>query len=158
MPISPLHLGPAVLQKAISPDSTDLRLYVVMVLAIDAEPIIKGASELAGFAQFEALHTWTHTPWGLALIVLACAAAWFLLGLATRRAALWTAAGAGFTHWLLDSLMHGGGDMPELFNTHGYGTDIAHGIVAWCFLIGGVLLLLEHRHVVAAWLRRELKL
>lgn len=159
MPISPLHLGPGILQKAVAPEVTDLRLYAIAILAIDVEPIFKGVTELAGLAQWDSLHTWTHQPWGITAIVLSCAVVWVRLRLSKRWAAFWTAVGAGVTHWLLDSLMHGGGDLPRIW--HGYGqydgSWLAHTIVAWTFLIGGVLLLWEHWSTVRAWTRRELR-
>lgn len=158
MPITPFHLGPGILQKAAAPATTDLRLYAATALAIDAEPIAKGLAGLAGF-DFGSLHTWTHTPLGLASIALSCAVAWIWFGLSTRWAAVSTVAGAAGTHWLLDSLMHGGGDMPPLLpgNLQAlYGVDYAHSIAVWCFLIGGGLLLWNNRKVVGAWVKREL--
>jgi hypothetical protein len=158
MPITLMHLGPGVLQKAVAPKMTDLRLYAVASLAIDAEPIFKGVTELLGWAQWTALHTWTHEMGSMVLICLLCGLAWNRMGLCSRWTAFWTAMGAASTHWLLDSLMHGGGDMPALLppSLQGYGSDLAHGLAFWSFVIGGAVLLSQHWRTVVAWLRREL--
>lgn len=157
MPITPFHLGPGVFQKALAPRATNLLLYGVASLAIDAEPIIKGVAGLFG-VDLGPLHTWTHQLEWMLIIALACAIVWALLRLTSWPVAVFTAAGAATTHWLLDSLMHGGGDMPLLYNTRGYGTDIAHGIAIWGFLLGTPFLIAYYRTPIENWLRRELRL
>jgi hypothetical protein len=158
MPITPFHLGPALVQKAVAPESMDLRLFLVASVAIDAEPIFKGLTEMAGLAAWNSLHTWSHTPLGMAVICSLVAIAWRALGLCSSWAAVWTAAGAGVTHWFLDTMMHGGGDMPAaLGNFYGYGGDLAQGIAILSGLIGGTVLLLEPNNPVSRWLARELQ-
>lgn len=160
MPITPFHLGPGVLQKSAMPNLTDLRLYAVASVAIDAEPIFKGVTELLGWAQWERLHTVTHSVEGMLLICLAVAILWHQFGLSTRWAALWTAIGASTSHWFLDSLFHGGGDMPSLLDPtlQGYGPGLAEGLAGWSFIFGGAVLLSQHYRTVWAWCRREFRM
>jgi hypothetical protein len=54
--------------------------------------------------------------------------------------------------------MHGGGDMPLLLDTHGYGTDIAHGIAVWSFILGTPFLIAHYWAPIKRWLRRELRI
>jgi hypothetical protein len=158
MPITPIHIvGPGLLQKAVAPKATDLWLYGAASFAIDAEPIIKGISSYTPWPIGGSLHTWTHEPGWMLAIALACGVAWRVCGLCSRWTAFWTATGAALTHYVLDWIMHSdirGTSRP--FDI--YGADLAHGMAAWCFLIGAAILSVRHRKQIVAWLRRELRL
>lgn len=123
MPITPLHMGPALLGKAVLDNRISLIAFGICQILIDIEPL------LGLILHWPQLHGVTHTlPLALLLGLLsAVLARWLSAGLLARwnremaamgwlrwqaPAATWSALLTGgllggITHLLLDALMHG---------------------------------------------------
>ena len=123
MPITPFHFGPAAAVKAAAPRHFSFTMFVFTNVVIDVEPLY--------FMLIEdwPIHRFCHTYLGATVAALACffigppVCSWALrlwnsrldeaqarwLGVETRIAALPALTGAligGWSHVLLDSLMH----------------------------------------------------
>jgi hypothetical protein len=141
MPVTPFHMGPAVVVKAAAGRHFSLIAFGLAQAAMDIEPavgMLRGA---------EVLHGWTHTYVGATVIgaaVLGVARPlghamlrWWnahldrsLAWLATREPITWPAAAAGafvgtFSHVALDSLMQA--DL-QPFAPFASGNPLLHGV------------------------------
>jgi len=162
MPITPIHFGPGMLQHAVVPEITDLRLYATILIAIDAEPIVKGVSGYTPWPIEGPLHGWSHSPQGMLLIAAVCMAAWLALRLCGFWKALLTTLPAMFSAFIFDWFMHGAemGRPPRpavLIEEHLQGS-IAIGLPMMCGLLACVIYLVKYRWQIVAWLKRELRL
>lgn len=110
MPFTAFHLGAGLLGKGLAPKSQSLYFFAACQVVIDIEP---GISMLL---DHDHLHTVTHNPVGLAVIVTLCALAWRraqaapwwpqrLPQLSTRQL-VDTGFWAGLSHLLLDAISH----------------------------------------------------
>lgn len=112
MPVTPFHLGPALLVKAAAPRRFSLVIFGVSQVAIDVEPVVglfRGAAVLHGFS---------HTLTGATLIALAsvvvgrplCERVLSMLNgrpTAIGATAAWSGAFIGtYSHLVLDGMMH----------------------------------------------------
>jgi hypothetical protein len=123
MPITPFHFGPAAALKAVAPRHFSFTMFVFTNVVIDVEPLYFMAT--GGWP----IHRFCHTYLGATVVAMACffvgrpVCSWALrlwnsrldaaqarwLGVETRIAALPALTGAligGWSHVLLDSLMH----------------------------------------------------
>ncbi|MBX9871106.1 MAG: hypothetical protein K2X75_03830 [Burkholderiaceae bacterium] len=111
MPFTAFHIGAGLLGKGLAPKTQSLTFFTACQVAIDIEP---GVRMLLGHGD---LHTLSHHPAGLAVIVTASALAWSglqrlswwgrtRLPVLSRRALVDTAVWAGLTHLLLDAICH----------------------------------------------------
>jgi len=112
VPVTPFHMGPALLVKAAAPRRFSLVIFGLSQVAIDVEPIVglfRGAAVLHGFS---------HTLTGATLIALACVLLGRplcerVLGVLNGRptpigtTAAWSGAFVGtYSHLVLDGMMH----------------------------------------------------
>lgn len=112
MPVTPFHMGPALLVKAAAPRRFSLVIFGVSQVAIDVEPLVglfRGAAVLHGFS---------HTLTGATLVAIAsvvvgrplCERVLRMLNgrpTAIGATAAWSGAFIGtYSHLVLDGMMH----------------------------------------------------
>ena len=112
MPVTPFHMGPALLAKAAAPRRFSLVIFGVSQVVIDVEPLV------GLFTGAAVLHGFSHTLTGATLIAIASALAGRslcerVLGLLNGRPTLigttaaWSGAFVGtYSHLVLDGMMH----------------------------------------------------
>jgi membrane-bound metal-dependent hydrolase YbcI (DUF457 family) len=112
VPITPFHLGPALIAKAAAGRHFSLTVFGISQVMIDVEPLV---GLLRGSAV---LHGFTHTLGGATLIGVAAVVigrplgewalgAWTGAPARISRTAVWTGAfGGTYSHLLLDGMMH----------------------------------------------------
>ena len=114
MPVTPVHMGPGILIKALAPGVFSLMVFGYAQVLIDLQPLVALVSHRG------VLHGWTHTLLGaLAIGAFATATGRPLANLALRafasratpvRVSWWIAAGSAFvgtfSHVALDSLIY----------------------------------------------------
>lgn len=108
MPFTAFHIGAGLLGKGLSPKTQSLTFFAACQVAIDIEP---GVRMLLGHGD---LHTVTHNPIGLAVVVTICALAWrwlqaygwWRLPRLGARALVDTAVWAALSHLILDAISH----------------------------------------------------
>lgn len=108
MPFTAFHLGAGLLGKGLAPKTQSLTFFAACQVAIDLEP---GIRMLLGHDD---LHTVTHNPVGLAVVVTVCALVWrrlqvygwWRLPVLGTRALVDTAVWAALSHLILDAISH----------------------------------------------------
>lgn len=108
MPFTAFHLGAGLLGKGLAPKTQSLTFFAACQVAIDLEP---GIRMLLGHGD---LHTITHNPVGLAVVVTVCALvwrrlqvySWWQLPALGTRALVDTAVWSALSHLILDAISH----------------------------------------------------
>lgn len=108
MPITPLHLGPALLLKRAAGSKFDLAAFIIAQALLDAEPVLKILGLIPAHGSLHLSHTW---PTGAGVVLVAAAAsAWGCLWLVQKSPTAWSS-GAGaalgvLSHLVLDAVYH----------------------------------------------------
>lgn len=146
MPITPLHLGPALLLKRAAGSKFDLAAFVLSQVLLDAEPVLKILGLLPAQGGLHLSHTW---PTGAGVVLVAAAAsAWGCRWVGRPNPTTWIAAASAalgvLSHLALDAVYHAdvaaGLGLPELSGVVSQGWLDAGLLVA---LVAGLVLLLD---------------
>jgi hypothetical protein len=108
MPFTAFHLGAGLLGKGLAPKTQSLTFFAACQVAIDIEPGVRM------LLDHDDLHTITHNPIGLAVVVTVCALVWrrlqaygwWRLPVLSARALVDTAVWAALSHLILDAISH----------------------------------------------------
>lgn len=151
MPITPLHLGPALLLKRAAGSKFDLVAFVAAQVLLDAEPVLKILGLLPAQGGLHLSHTWS-TGAGVVLVA-AAASAWGCQWVGRSRwrwrqnPTAWSSAlGAALgvlSHLVLDAVYHA--DVAASTGLPGLNAVVSQGwldaVLLVALVAGGVLLL-----------------
>lgn len=137
MPITPLHLGPALLLKRAAGSKFDLAAFIIAQVLLDLEPVLKILGLIPAQGGLHLGHTWS-TGAGVVLAA-AAASAWGCRWVGLQNPTAWSsmlgAALGVLSHLVLDAAYHAdvaaGLGLPEL-----------NGVVSQGWLDGGLLVVL----------------
>jgi hypothetical protein len=108
VPITPLHLGPALLLKRAAGSKFNLAAFIIAQVLLDLEPVLKilGLVPIQGGLHLS--HTW---PTGAGVVLVAAAAsAWGFRWLGQKSPTAWIAAVSAalgvLSHLVLDAVYH----------------------------------------------------
>lgn len=137
MPITPLHLGPALLIKRAAGSKFDLVAFVAAQVLLDLEPVLKILGILPEQGGLHLSHTW---PVGAGVVLVAAAASvWGCRWVGRPNPTAWSsvlgAALGVLSHLGLDALYHG--DVAA-----GLGLPVLSGVVSQGWLDAGLLVAL----------------